>query len=265
MSTETLNPDAERVLMLHSSMSSKSQWRPFTAALPAGFQALTLNLLGYGEHYDWKPRPDFSLKSEAEFVHTQVADRFGETAKMHVVGHSYGAAVAIQFAALYPDRVKSLVLYEPVCFGLADPNHDEMGIVRGVWLRVTRNIALKLHYEAARVFADYWGGKGSFLAMPQDARDRMAALVAKVPWDFRALFEADISSKTLGELDIPTLLMHGGKTHGVVKHIAARLQAAAPRVTHRHLPEADHLSPMRAPQLVIPTVMEYLAQSQVTA
>jgi pimeloyl-ACP methyl ester carboxylesterase len=253
-------PNPEPVLFLHSSMSSKAQWRPFIAALGPGHLTIAPDLMGYGEHCDWQPSESFSLRHEAALVHGQAEKAAGGAAKMHIVGHSYGAAVAIQYAALFPSLVKSLTLYEPVCFGVADPNHEELSVVRSVWLRVARNIALKHPYEAARVFVDYWGGKGSFLAMNQDARDRMSVLVRKVPWDFRALFEADISTRTLAALDVPILIIHGGRTQGIVKHIAARLQAGAPRIRQLHIPNADHLSPMRAPALVMPAVTEFLTQ-----
>ena len=37
--------------------------------------------------------------------------------RAHVVGHSYGAVIALELAAIYPTRVASLALLEPVFFG----------------------------------------------------------------------------------------------------------------------------------------------------
>jgi pimeloyl-ACP methyl ester carboxylesterase len=41
-----------------------------------------------------------------------------ECGGVHLFGHSYGAAVALQSAALRPQRVRSLTVYEPVWFRL---------------------------------------------------------------------------------------------------------------------------------------------------
>lgn len=38
--------------------------------------------------------------------------------KAHFIGHSYGANIAIELANNYPDRVESIVIYEPPIFGL---------------------------------------------------------------------------------------------------------------------------------------------------
>src|SRR5205807_1654743 len=64
------------------------------------------------------PRGDF--EAEAPLF----AELLGEGA--HLVGHSYGAVIALHTAALRPDAVRSLVISEPGCLRIAagDPFVD---------------------------------------------------------------------------------------------------------------------------------------------
>ena len=90
----------------------------------------------------------------------------GSTAPVHLVGHSYGGAVALQFALRWPGRVASLTLYEPARFALltaagaagaaeaaraADARHEITTIANRFGLAV---VSGRLH-EAAELFADY--------------------------------------------------------------------------------------------------------------
>jgi pimeloyl-ACP methyl ester carboxylesterase len=59
-------------------------------------------------------RGDFELEAPL------IADLLGEGA--HLVGHSYGAVIALYTAALAPDRVRSLTVSEPGCMAVATGN-----------------------------------------------------------------------------------------------------------------------------------------------
>jgi pimeloyl-ACP methyl ester carboxylesterase len=66
------------------------------------------------------PRGDFELEAPL------IAELLGDSA--HLVGHSYGAVIALLAAALRPEAVRSMVVSEPGLLRLAagDPMADEM-------------------------------------------------------------------------------------------------------------------------------------------
>ena len=71
------------------------------------------------------PRGDFESEAPA------IALLLGDGA--HLVGHSYGAVIALYAAALRPEAVRSLTVSEPGCLRVAagDPRVDRDGFLGG--------------------------------------------------------------------------------------------------------------------------------------
>ena len=79
-----------------------------------------------------------ALRDEVELLAPAFAAAGGPCV---LVGHSYGAAVALVAAATYPERVRALALYEPTLFALVDagepPPNDADGIKAAVTVSIT--------------------------------------------------------------------------------------------------------------------------------
>ena len=88
------------VVLLHASASSSAQWQGLTRALESRFRVLVPDLHGHGGSVPWRGPGPLTLADEAAIV-TALADRVGEP--VHLVVHSYGAAVALRFAQAHPD------------------------------------------------------------------------------------------------------------------------------------------------------------------
>jgi pimeloyl-ACP methyl ester carboxylesterase len=102
---------AERVVLLHGANVPDPE-RTWQAQHPLAeeYELIVLDRRGFGH----------SPTAERITWESQVADLLplvGEHA--HLVGHSYGAVLALLFASQYPERVRSLVAIEPPVFGLA--------------------------------------------------------------------------------------------------------------------------------------------------
>jgi pimeloyl-ACP methyl ester carboxylesterase len=105
------------VVCLHSSGGSSGQWQ---ALLAAGHDRrfVAPDFHGHGR----SPQPpgdrDYSLSIESDAVVRLLRG----VDHVDLVGHSYGAVVALDIARRLPRQVRSLALYEPVLFGILD--HD---------------------------------------------------------------------------------------------------------------------------------------------
>ena len=110
------------VVCVHSSASSSGQWRPLMDRLSDRFRVIAVDLYGYGKSPAWPEGREMYLDDEVsllEPVFRSAGDAF------HLVGHSYGGAVALKAALKDPRRLQFLVLYEPVLFSVLvadDPN-----------------------------------------------------------------------------------------------------------------------------------------------
>jgi pimeloyl-ACP methyl ester carboxylesterase len=98
----------EPVLLIHGFGSSSYEWRQVAPALAASYRVIALDLFGFG--YTERPRDaaSYTREGQAEMI-LGVLDLLG-IRSAHLVGHSYGGALALYLAATAPERVRSLVL-----------------------------------------------------------------------------------------------------------------------------------------------------------
>ncbi|HUG79637.1 MAG TPA: alpha/beta fold hydrolase, partial [Burkholderiales bacterium] len=105
------------VVCLHSNASSSSQWRGLMDLLAPKYHVLAADSYGAGKSPAWPTDRPVRLRDEAALLEPVFA-RAGEP--FTLVGHSYGAAVALIAALARPHRVRALALYEPTLFALVD-------------------------------------------------------------------------------------------------------------------------------------------------
>ncbi len=151
---------------------------------------------GFGESPPLE-RNDFDLEAP------MFAELLGEGA--HLVGHSYGAVIALLVAALRPDAVRSLTVSEPGCLRLAAgvPEVDEM-ISNGE--RLFAHAAEIPSEDFLRMFR---GGAGSAYGTPEDLPDELLHGVELLKRE-RPSWEAEIPLGTLAAADFPVLVLSGG-------------------------------------------------------
>lgn len=144
------NGSGQPVVLLHSTGASGAQWRALVERLGAGFHVLAPDLCGYGSTTGWSGRGAFGLAHEAALVGA-LLERLDEPA--HLVGHSYGGAVALHIARTQGERLRSLTLFEPVAFHLlrAGDANDEAALreISEVAAVVVRSLACGDYAEGA--------------------------------------------------------------------------------------------------------------------
>jgi pimeloyl-ACP methyl ester carboxylesterase len=153
-------------------------------------------------------RPGFGASPPLERNDFQVeapmfAELLGEGA--HLVGHSYGAVIALLAAAERPDAVRSLTVSEPGCLRVAagTPAVDEM-IANGELL--FENASSIPSEEFLRLFR---GGAGSAFGTPDQLPEELLHGVELLKHE-RPSWEADIPLERLAAADFPALILSGG-------------------------------------------------------
>ena len=250
----------EPVVMLHSSGASGAQWRALADKLSEHFHVLAPDLYGYGATSDWRGDGPFSLVHEAALV-TAVMDRLQEP--VHLVGHSYGGAVALHIARMQRERLRSLSLYEPVAFHLLRTGDalDEAALreITQAAGGVAQAHAAGNPATGAARFIDYWSGPGTWAGMSTARQEAMASRVGKVMLDFQALFREPACVRDFERLDVPTLLLQGDRSPLSARRVARLLSRALPSLRLDTVRGAGHMAPMTHRDIVNEHIVAYLA------
>ncbi len=234
------------VVLLHASGSSARQWDALAQALEPCFQVHAVDLLGHGRQ---PGRPGATVHDEAALVQPLLQ----AAGAVHLVGHSYGGAVAMHLAAAQPARVLSLAVYEPVLFSLLAEHEPWSPAAREAFALAEAMRGLVGAGEAAAAaarFVDYWSGPGTWAAMPAPRRDGIALRMPFIVQHFETLYREPMPARALARLRMPLLCLSGGRSTPAALRIAALLQALLPQGRHERLPEAGHMGPVTHPAAI---------------
>lgn len=109
--------DGPAVVLLHGATVAGFDWdRQADPLARAGLRVIRYDMYGRGR----SDRPDGAYdRARYERQLLGLLDHLGLRAPVHLVGHSFGGATAVRFAARHPERVDRLVLIAPVVDGVA--------------------------------------------------------------------------------------------------------------------------------------------------
>lgn len=247
------------VLALHGSASSSRQWRALCTYFEDRFHVITPDLPGYGAASSMNSVTD--LMADAMPV-IQEIERLGQS--VHLVGHSFGAAVAMKIASVRPDLLISLTVYEPVLFGLlkddTPQNHQLFGEIHGVADGLWKAFERRTAATSMAGFIDYWNGAGSWNQLPISAQEKFESQTEIVADNFRRLFDDTITLDDLAKINVPTMLMVGLESPEVTQQIGSMVTRAIPNAKLALLPGLGHMAPVDAAEWVNPRIYHHVLE-----
>jgi pimeloyl-ACP methyl ester carboxylesterase len=245
------------IVMLHSSLSSKSQWIPLADRLASRFRVIGLDLCGYGDNPAIDASATFTLDDEVRLIAAHLDRLVGPGVRVHMVGHSYGGLVALRFAQVRSERIASLSLYEPVAFRMLDDDDTTLAELKRIADQVHRLVAAGRHREAAHAFVDFWSGEGSYASMALPVQAKLARRTDKITLDFQAAWQWPRSAVDLRAIVAPTLLLFGNRSPAIAQRLVARLTRALadPSVC---CVDAGHMGPITDAHRVNPWIEAFV-------
>ncbi|HEY2336508.1 MAG TPA: alpha/beta hydrolase [Burkholderiales bacterium] len=248
----------EPVILLHCSASSSEQWRALAERLARSYRVLAPDFYGCGASDRWREGA-FCLANEAEIVYALLR-RAGSRA--HLIGHSYGGAVALQAALRRGAAVRSLTLIEPVAFhvlreanGVDAALYDE---VSAVGRRIIRAHADGLRETGMEAFVDFWNGAGAWAAIPAEKRGPLCARLDKLVLDYEAVSEEATRLHDFWPLFMPALILQGSASPLAVRRICSQLSRVLPEVRHEVIEGAGHMLPLTHAAVVNERIVAHL-------
>ncbi|WP_375259933.1 alpha/beta fold hydrolase [Citreimonas sp.] len=237
-------------LMLHCGQGRGGMWRGVAQHLGDRYAITAPDFPGHGRS---DPFPDgrdvHDVATEA--VAPLVCDG------AYLVGHSFGATVALRLALRWPDRVARLVLIEPVLFAAARGAPEEA-------VQAERDSAFIAACKAgdmptaARAFNRQWGAGQRWDDLREDTRQAMARSIPFILASEPALRDDRaglLAPGGLESLPMPVTLIRGDQTQPVVVAIHRALAARIPNATDRVVKGAGHMAPITHPRAVAQAIV----------
>ena len=250
------------MISLHTAAGTPDQWRPLAERLRVRYRVLAPELHGYAAGRAAGAHQPLSLDAETARIEP-LLDAF--PGPVYLVGHDYGAAVALKLAHRCRERIGGLVLCEPTPFGLllADPASRSTALGIAVLRRVLgRYLEAGDWFRAARRYVDHCSGADAWQRLR--VQDR-AAIARRIP-ELCAQLDAEIADPTplagYARIDVPVWLLTGARTRAATKRIAQLLAGTLPRAEWRRIDGDDPMGPGSLPEAVDREIEGFLAQRQ---
>ncbi len=261
-------PSGELVLLLHGFPQTSACWTATMEALAAsGYRAVALDQRGYAP----KARPGqvraYRMPQLVADV-VAVADRLG-AARLHLVGHDWGGAVAWNLAGRHPERVATLtVVSTPHPKAFARALWSSAQLLRSAYIgffRTPRLPELVLGAQQQRGLRLLLAGSGldrQWIDSYTDALGRPGALVAALAW-YRAATPFSVGAPRVA---VPTLYVWGSRDPALGP-TAARATGRWVTGPYRFevVPGAGHWLPEQHPEHLTRLLLTHLQDAGIQA
>ena len=190
----------------------------------------------------------------------------GLDGSIHLVGHSYGGAVAIKATQTYGRRISSLTLYEPVIFAsLFAASSQRAASIEA--FRLIEEIQADYRsgglFRAAQRFIDYWSGAGTWSAIPSGQKLHLSRKIPVVLGNFEAVVTEPDALADLASLQIPTLYLSGRESPASVKAISKLLELKLPNAARQCFDDMGHMGPITHSEIVNASIEQFINQRSI--
>ncbi len=253
VNSRTFGHGSRRALAIHCTLAHSGAWRGVGTVLEDMLTMRAFDLPCHGKSGDWDGQ------GNVHDVATEMA-RSLLTEKMDLIGHSFGATVALRLAVESPDLVRSVTLIEPVYYApvlVDEPQRVAAFAERNAPFDAA--MASGDMMEAARAFNRGWGDGTPWAELPEALRDYMAKRIHFVAAS--TAFIRDDSAglmNRLGEATMPALLMQGSTSPDMSDAINAALARRLPDTRRVSIDGAGHMAPITHPAEVAGAIVGFL-------
>ena len=226
------------VLLVHEGVADRRMWRHQIPVLEPNHTVVAVDLRGFGE----------TPHASGPFSHVEdlreVLDELG-IERAAVVGGSLGGRVALELALAHPDRVSRLVLCPP-----ALPNWEWSPVVKAAWQAESDAYEAGDLDRATEVNVELW--------LVRTMQRHAFELPEPDPFGPETKLDPP-TSRRLGEVGVPTLLVVGDEDVPDFGAIAERLSRELPDARLVVIHDAAHVVALERPEEFNPVLVEFLA------
>jgi len=227
------------VILIHGSVSDYREWSKQITSLSEHY-----HVIAYSRRYHW---PNVAAGPDADASLVQQVQDLSEFIKAigigpaHIVGHSFGGAIALTYTLQHPDRVKSLVLAEPAVSSILakTPENDTVSKESQIIRAQMKEVFASGNAEAiAKTYADHVA-PGDFEKATPEERKMLLDNVTAFQLDFtsqRLPFTCEDAQK----ITLAVLVMAGTQSPMGLQRIAETTAACIKGSKFVTIPLATH-------------------------
>lgn len=245
-----------RAVAIHCTQAHGGAWRGVARILADRLTILAPDMPAHGKSGDW------DLKGDLHDVTYAALLPLVQEEPVDLIGHSFGATVALRMALEVPDQIRSLTLIEPVYFAAAqqtDPDAVAAHLAEAA--SYLEPIARGDMEAAARLFNRMWGDGTKWADIPENVRRYMIDRIGLIPRQSPALFNDGpglLAPARIARARMPTLLLDGAQSPAVVASIMEAFDAMLPNARRVTVQGAGHMVPITHPQETAAAIGELL-------
>jgi pimeloyl-ACP methyl ester carboxylesterase len=248
-----------RACLIHCTFAHSGAWKGVMARLGDILNMVAMDLPAHGR----SGGRDYAMSWQAQSAAMLIELIESGDTPVDLIGHSFGATVAIRIAVTRPDLVRSLTLIEPVFFSAArDAGAPGYAAHLAENAGFAELLAAEDYEGAAKGFADMWGGPVSWEDTPQSQRDYMVERMEMVrdSSDAALGLGADYIPLTqVAKIEVPVLLIEGAQSNPIIASVQASLDGALPNATRVIVKGAGHMVPITHAGVVADHLRRFLS------
>jgi pyruvate dehydrogenase E2 component (dihydrolipoamide acetyltransferase) len=252
VNTLELGPESnETVLFIHGFGGDLSTWLFNQGAVAEKFHTVAVDLPGHGASTPIAGADVFKKITNAV---EEAADAVAP-GKLHLVGHSFGGAIAAAFAADKPASVASLTLIAPIGLGKEINKEFLTDFVAAERRRPLQAALEKLFADPSVITSEMIEGTLQFKRLEgvQEALSSIASTIANENGQVQTV------GTTLAELKCPVMLVWGERDGIIPVPKASDLPSNAQL---RVIPEVGHMPQMEASSVVNEAMLENINRAR---
>lgn len=246
---------ARPIALIHAALSNGRSWHGFLEALALeDLEPILVELPGHGAADPWDRSRDYSDQALEVLVDALPRE------PVPVIGHSFGAVIALRAVIEKPGRVSSLVAIEPPFYAALEGSymHEKAATDMAAVHKKVEDGSL---VSAAREFVGMWGTGQPWDEMAERERKQIIGRMDLVMAAGDFLWKDPkglLGPGRLEKVDIPVTLVEGDASHQSVTPIIDALGRRIPDAEGIIVPGAGHMVPITHPYAVAEAVRERL-------